>query len=116
MTTLTTGGHLVFTERFDPFAWGEVLRVESVTLTSVVPTLLQPLLQIGVRAEKVPTLRALLVSSAPLTAEPGARLRRKDQAPSAPGLGAVRVHELRLLPVRPIWPRRNDGSCSTAAS
>jgi long-chain acyl-CoA synthetase len=67
MTTLTTGGHLVFMERFDPFAWGEVLRVESVTLTSVVPTLLQPLLQIGVRAEKIPTLRAILVSSAPLT-------------------------------------------------
>jgi long-chain acyl-CoA synthetase len=68
MTTLTTGGHLVFMERFDPFAWGEVLRTESVTLSSVVPTLLQPLLQIGVRAEKIPTLRALLVSSAPLTA------------------------------------------------
>jgi long-chain acyl-CoA synthetase len=68
MTTLTTGGHLVFMERFDPFAWGEVLRVESVTLTSVVPTLLQPLLQIGVGAEKIPTLRAVLVSSAPLTA------------------------------------------------
>jgi long-chain acyl-CoA synthetase len=68
MTTLTTGGHLVFMERFDPFAWGEVLRAESVTLTSVVPTLLQPLLQIGVRAEKVPSLRAVLVSSAPLTA------------------------------------------------
>jgi long-chain acyl-CoA synthetase len=68
MTTLTTGGHLVFMERFDPFAWSEVLRVESVTLTSVVPTLLQPLLQLGVRAEKIPTLRAVLVSSAPLTA------------------------------------------------
>lgn len=68
MTTLTTGGHLVFMERFDPFAWGEVVRAESVTLTSVVPTLLQPLLQIGVRADKVPTLRAIMVSSAPLTA------------------------------------------------
>jgi long-chain acyl-CoA synthetase len=68
MTTLTTGGHLVFVERFDPFAWGEILRVETVTLTSVVPTLLQPLLQMGVRAEKIPALRAVLVSSAPLTA------------------------------------------------
>ncbi|HLK91683.1 MAG TPA: class I adenylate-forming enzyme family protein [Polyangia bacterium] len=68
MTTLTTGGHLVFMERFDPFAWGAVVRAESVTLSSVVPTLLQPLLQIGVRADKLPTLRALLVSSAPLTA------------------------------------------------
>jgi acyl-CoA synthetase (AMP-forming)/AMP-acid ligase II len=34
----------------------------------VVPTLLQPRLQLGVRAEKLPTLRAVLVSSAPLTA------------------------------------------------
>jgi long-chain acyl-CoA synthetase len=67
MTTLTTGGHLVFVERFDPFAWAAVVRAESVTLSSVVPTLLQPLLQIGVRADKIPTLRALLVSSAPLT-------------------------------------------------
>ncbi|HVV48461.1 MAG TPA: class I adenylate-forming enzyme family protein [Polyangia bacterium] len=68
MTTLATGGHLVFMERFDPFAWSEVVRTESVTLSSVVPTLLQPLLQVGVRAEKIPTLRALLVSSAPLSA------------------------------------------------
>ena len=68
MTTLTTGGHLVFVERFDPFAWAEILRLETVTLTSVVPTLLQPLLQLGVRAEKIPALRAVLVSSAPLTA------------------------------------------------
>jgi long-chain acyl-CoA synthetase len=69
MTTLTTGGHLVFTEKFDPFSWGEILRVEAVTLTSVVPTLLGPLLQVGgVRQERVPSLRALLVSSAPLTA------------------------------------------------
>jgi long-chain acyl-CoA synthetase len=68
MTTLITGGHLVFVERFDPFAWGEILRVEAVTLTSVVPTLLQPLLQIGVRVERIPALRAVLVSSAPLTA------------------------------------------------
>jgi long-chain acyl-CoA synthetase len=69
MTTLTTGGHLVFTEKFDPFSWGEILRVEAVTLTSVVPTLLGPLLQVGgVRQERLPSLRALLVSSAPLTA------------------------------------------------
>jgi long-chain acyl-CoA synthetase len=68
MTTLTTGGHLVFCERFDPFSWSDVIRAEGVTLSSVVPTLLPPLLQIGVRQDRVPTLRALLVSSAPLTA------------------------------------------------
>jgi long-chain acyl-CoA synthetase len=68
MTTLATGGHLVFAEKFDPFSWSEVVRNEAVTLTSVVPTLLQPLLQVGVRADRVPTLKALMVSSAPLSA------------------------------------------------
>jgi long-chain acyl-CoA synthetase len=69
MTTLTTGGHLVFTETFDPFSWAEILRVEGVTLTSVVPTLLKPLLQLGgIGQENVPSLRAVLVSSAPLSA------------------------------------------------
>ena len=87
MTTLTTGGHLVFMERFDPFAWGEVLRAESVTLTSVVPTLLQPLLQLGVRAEKIPTLRAVLVSSAPLTASLARAFEEKTQLRLLQGWG-----------------------------
>jgi len=87
MTTLTTGGHLVFMERFDPFAWGEVLRAESVTLTSVVPTLLQPLLQIGVRAEKLPTLRAILVSSAPLTASLARTVEEKTKLRLLQGWG-----------------------------
>jgi long-chain acyl-CoA synthetase len=69
LTSLVTGGHLVFTERFDPFAWSDIIRAESVGVTSVVPTLLQPLLQLGVRADKIPSLRALLVSSAPLSVD-----------------------------------------------
>ena len=69
MTALTTGGHLVFTERFDPFAWPELVRAHEVTITSVVPTLLPPLLQIKLAAARVPSLRAILVSSAPLPVE-----------------------------------------------
>ncbi|HZL19416.1 MAG TPA: class I adenylate-forming enzyme family protein [Polyangia bacterium] len=87
MTTLSTGGHLVFTDRFDPFAWAEVLRAESVTLTSVVPTLLGPLLQVGVRRERVPSLRAMLVSSAPLSSALARAFETKTAIPLLQGWG-----------------------------
>lgn len=66
MTSLLSRGHLVFTDRLDPFAWMEVIKKESVEVTSVVPTLLPTLLQMKVHYEKVPTLRCIMVSSAPL--------------------------------------------------
>jgi long-chain acyl-CoA synthetase len=66
MTSLLSGGHLVFAERFDPFNWMEVIRKESVEVTSVVPTLLAQLLPMKVHHSKVPTLRCVMVSSAPL--------------------------------------------------
>jgi long-chain acyl-CoA synthetase len=69
MTALTTRGHLVFTDRFDPFAWAEIIRAHEVTITSVVPTLLPPLLQVRTTAERVPSLRTILVSSAPLSVD-----------------------------------------------
>jgi long-chain acyl-CoA synthetase len=69
MTALTTRGHLVFTDRFDPFAWSEIIRAHDVAITSVVPTLLPPLLQVHTTAERVPSLRHILVSSAPLSVE-----------------------------------------------
>jgi long-chain acyl-CoA synthetase len=87
MTTLTTGGHLVFTDRFDPFSWTEILRAEAVTLTSVVPTLLPSLLQVGVRRERVPTLRAVLVSSAPLSATLARAFETKTEIPLLQGWG-----------------------------
>jgi acyl-CoA synthetase (AMP-forming)/AMP-acid ligase II len=69
MTALTTRGHLVFTDRFDPFAWSEIIRAHDVAVTSVVPTLLPPLLQVRTTADRVPSLRTILVSSAPLSVE-----------------------------------------------
>jgi long-chain acyl-CoA synthetase len=66
MTSLLTKGHLVFTDRFDALSWAEVIRRESVEVTSVVPTLVAPLLQVRASREKVPTLRCVMVSSAPL--------------------------------------------------
>lgn len=67
ISALTTRGHLVFTDAFDPWAWAELVRAESVRVASVVPTLLPLLLQARVTRDKLPTLRALLVSSAPLS-------------------------------------------------
>jgi long-chain acyl-CoA synthetase len=69
MTALSTSGHLVFTERLEPFTWADVVRAEAVAVSSVVPTLLPMLLAAGVTQEKVPSLRRLLVSSAPLSTQ-----------------------------------------------
>jgi long-chain acyl-CoA synthetase len=87
MSALTTGGHLVFVEKFDPFTWSDVIRAESVTLTSVVPTLLAPLLQVGLKREKVPGLRAILVSSAPLTTTLAREFEAKAGVPLIQGWG-----------------------------
>jgi long-chain acyl-CoA synthetase len=66
MTSLLSGGHLVLAERFDPFAFADVIRREGVEVTSVVPTLLPPLREVRLHRAKVPTLRCVMVSSAPL--------------------------------------------------
>jgi long-chain acyl-CoA synthetase len=66
MTALSTGGHLVFSDRLEPFTWARVIRAESVEVSSVVPSMISLLLAGGVTHEQVPTLRHLMVSSAPL--------------------------------------------------
>ena len=78
MTALTTGGHLVFSDRFDPFAWPELVRAHDVAIASVVPTLLPTLLQAGLTAARVPSLRAILVSSAPLSIELAREVARRS--------------------------------------
>jgi long-chain acyl-CoA synthetase len=87
MSALTSGGHLVLAERFDPFAWPEIIRRESVAVTSVVPTLLPPLLETRVAASKVPTLRCLLVSSAPLDATLARTFETQTGIPLVQGWG-----------------------------
>jgi long-chain acyl-CoA synthetase len=87
MSSLSSGGHLVLAERFDPFAWPEIIRRESVTVTSVVPTLLPPLLETRVAASKVPTLRCLLVSSAPLDLSLARAFERHTEIPLVQGWG-----------------------------
>jgi len=66
MTALVSSGHLVLADGLNAFHWEDMIRAEQVSVTSVVPTLLPFLRKLRVRAERVPTLRALLVSSAPL--------------------------------------------------
>ncbi len=87
MTALSSGGHLVFTERLEPFTWADVVRAESVTVSSVVPTLLPMLLAGGVTRERVPTLRHLLVSSAPLTADMARTFEARTRIPLIQGWG-----------------------------
>jgi long-chain acyl-CoA synthetase len=87
MTALSTGGHLVFTERLEPFTWAEVIRSEAVTVTSVVPTLLPMLLAAGITRQKVPTLRHILVSSAPLPVDVARNFETQTQIPLIQGWG-----------------------------
>jgi long-chain acyl-CoA synthetase len=87
MTALSTGGHLVFTERLEPFTWAALVRAESVAVTSVVPTLLPMLLAAGVTREKVPTLQHIMVSSAPLTQEVARDFETRAKIPLVLGWG-----------------------------
>jgi long-chain acyl-CoA synthetase len=87
MSALTTGGHLVFVDKFDPFAWAEIIRAHAVTFSSVVPTLLPLLLQTRATSEKVPTLRALLVSSAPLGVDLARDFETRTKIPLVQGWG-----------------------------
>jgi long-chain acyl-CoA synthetase len=87
MSALSSGGHLVLAERFDPFAWPEIIRRESITVTSVVPSLLPPLLETRVAASKVPSLRCLLVSSAPLDISLARAFEEQTQIPLVQGWG-----------------------------
>ena len=87
MTALTTGGHLVFTERLEPFTWSHVIRAESVAVSSVVPALLPMLLGAGVTREKVPSLRHLMVSSAPLPVDVAHEFETRTKIPLIQGWG-----------------------------
>jgi long-chain acyl-CoA synthetase len=87
MTALCTAGHLVFTERLEPFTWAEVIRAERVTVTSVVPSHLPILLAARVTREKAETLRRMLVSSAPLPAQLAREFEEKTKIPLTLGWG-----------------------------
>ncbi|HWS33356.1 MAG TPA: class I adenylate-forming enzyme family protein, partial [Actinoplanes sp.] len=66
MTCLLSGGHLVMTDRMDPFVWSRVINAEQVTLTSMVPSMVQLLVRTRVKAATVPSLAFVFVSAAPL--------------------------------------------------
>lgn len=87
MTALSTGGHLVFTEKLEPFTWAAVVRAECVSVSSVVPTLLPLLLASGLTHDKVPTLRHLMVSSAPLPVDLAHQFEDRVKIPLVQGWG-----------------------------
>ncbi len=66
MTALVSRGHLVLANGMNAFHWASIIRAESVQVTSLVPPLLPFLTKVRVRAAQVPSLKAVLVSSAPL--------------------------------------------------
>jgi long-chain acyl-CoA synthetase len=66
MTCLLSSGHLVMTERMDPRMWSRVVAGERVTVTSMVPSMLQLLVRARVTGDDVPTLKWIFVSAAPL--------------------------------------------------
>jgi long-chain acyl-CoA synthetase len=66
MTSVLSGGHLVFSDGLDPFSWAHVIEQQGVTITSVVPHMLPVLLRARIRWSALRTLRCIMVSSAPL--------------------------------------------------
>jgi long-chain acyl-CoA synthetase len=87
MTALSTGGHLVFTERLEPFTWADVVAAEWVTVSSVVPTLLPLLLAARVTRARIPSLRHLMVSSAPLPTDLARQFETQTGIPLIQGWG-----------------------------
>jgi long-chain acyl-CoA synthetase len=87
MSALSTRGHLVFTDKIDPFSWSKVIADEQVTYTSVVPSLIPLLLAARVKKEKLPSLKAMLVSSAPLTIDVAREFETKTGIPIVQGWG-----------------------------
>ncbi len=87
LTALLTRGHLVFTDRFDPLVWGELARLHAVSWASVTPNLLTLLLAARLRRGDVPSLRGLLVSSAPLASSLARRFEEETALPLVHGWG-----------------------------
>jgi acyl-CoA synthetase (AMP-forming)/AMP-acid ligase II len=87
MSSLVSGGHLVLVEKLDPFTWADVIRAEAVRFTSVVPSLLPMLLMARITRAAVPTLRALLVSSAPLGRDRAREFEAQTSIPLIQGWG-----------------------------
>lgn len=78
MTALLSGGHLVLTRGIDPRLWKRAIREQEVVYTSLVPSLLHVLLRTRVTQSDVPSLRGILVSSAPLATNLAAEFMRSS--------------------------------------
>jgi len=87
MSALVSRGHLVLTNGLNAFHWASIIRAEQVVATSLVPPLLPFLTKVRVRADQVPSLRALLVSSAPLPKEWAREFLDKTGIPLVQGWG-----------------------------
>ncbi len=87
MTSLLSAGHLVLAEAFDPIAFGAMVAEERVAIASVVPSLVPLLVKARLHQKRVPTLKQILVSSAPLRVEVGRELEERTGIRLAHGWG-----------------------------
>ncbi|HXU68721.1 MAG TPA: class I adenylate-forming enzyme family protein [Polyangia bacterium] len=87
LSALVSGGHLVLGERFDPLAWGELVRTHAASWASVTPHLLPLLMEARVHRRDLPSLRGLLVSSAPLGSDLARRFEETTAIPLVHGWG-----------------------------
>lgn len=87
LSSLLTAGRLIVLRSFDPVLWAETVRTERVDWTSIVPSLLPLLLATGLRRETCPSLRGVLVSSAPINETAARQFEASSGIPIIQGWG-----------------------------
>jgi acyl-CoA synthetase (AMP-forming)/AMP-acid ligase II len=80
-SSLVTDSHLVVMKSFDPLLWCDVVRDQKVTWTSIVPSLLGMLAVAGLTRKKCPSLKGIIVSSAPINEALAARVEERTGIP-----------------------------------
>lgn len=88
LTPLMTGSSIVLLKKFSDDAFVHIVKTEKITISSVVPTLLQFLVQSG-KAEKLKStrLRHLICGAGPLTVELAVKFEDKSGIPVIHGYG-----------------------------
>jgi len=87
LSSLLTAGRLIVLRSFNPVLWAETTRRERVHWTSIVPSLLPLLNASGVRRDTCPSLRGVLVSSAPINEALARQFEQSSGIPVIQGWG-----------------------------
>ncbi|MBN8706010.1 MAG: acyl--CoA ligase [Bacteroidetes bacterium] len=88
LTPLMTGSSIVLLKKFSDEAFFDIVKTEEITISSVVPTLLQFLIQSGKSGKlKATKLRHLICGAGPLTVELALKFEDKFEIPVIHGYG-----------------------------